>query len=168
MALLVSALLGFTSCVADGSFDREIKIRPGIGKFKHEILLRGNFVGIGNPHDLFDWSSKKWGSRYGIYTETRTGRVAASDLILTHRWGCIGDREKVRDLGGYIEFRNEGLEVALEEPRYDRKTDAVNGHLEFYGSGTYKIARVIDDEWKPRDSSEAESLKYDSCKPLVQ
>jgi hypothetical protein len=159
--------LGLGSCTVDWSFERELEIRPGVGDLSHEILLRGHFIGVGNPHDLFDWSAKKWIGLYWIYTKIRIGRIDAENLVLTHRWGCVGEREKVRDLKGYVEFRGNSLVVALEIPQYERETGTLSGHHEFYGNGTYTISRVAEEEWKPRDSAEAESFKYDACKTIA-
>jgi hypothetical protein len=80
---------------------------------------------------------------------------------LTRSRGCVAERH-YRDLKGWIEFTPDSATVAFEVPQYDRKTGALAEHKPFEGNGTYKLSRLLKEEFKPRNEQEAAHIE-DAC-----
>ena len=168
-------VLSLSGCYQKDTFDSEVIIRPGTKGFTHEVQIRGHGEGRGNIHNPFDWEIHHWDHSYWLYVNNIEGTVAANDLVLTSYWRCVESPWSYSNVKGHIEFQPGKVIVAIDLPRYSGTANynqetkewdtqaALIGHAPLDANGTYSIAHLSDQPWKPT-ADEARKLESAPCK----
>jgi hypothetical protein len=171
-------VLSLSGCYQKDTFDSEVIIRPGAKGFTYEVQIKGHGEGRGNIHNPFDWKVHHWDHFYWLYVNNIEGTIAAKDLVLTTDWRCVESSWSYSNVKGHIEFQPGKVIVALDLPRYSsgsakynqetkewetQEASALIGHGPLDANGTYSIARVSDQPWKPT-VEEARALEVAPCK----
>lgn len=130
-----------------GVFIQEVAPNSYELTFRYQARISGDMHSPSLPFSSTTFDRAEW-----FYVQSRTGEVAAADVVFTQYRDCKDSLYWQKEMRGVIKFSTDKVTFLLEMPRYEGSSNTVQRHVAWEHNGEYALLDSTPAPLETKDS----------------